>query len=249
MIKPIYQTFINTCVKLVVVVFFLLLPFQSGCGPPSIAGPEFTSRNIKNIDVWFLMIDQLKGSLSRCYNIEVGNAVVDALTRKGYSVRHSGDVNDPDWLNHIYCFISPSLVSYAAMVRKQYLNGQASPDIDAVLFVRTDILHEIYLSESGIAPPDIASITLHYFVFEPTLTLKEPILLQGAGLGGDEDGRRHAEALPGTVYRGPLSLKYYRWHFTETERDYARRLVDLTFVNLPSVSNQKLERRMNHANE
>ncbi|MGD0078166.1 MAG: hypothetical protein ABSB91_06030 [Sedimentisphaerales bacterium] len=235
-------SFKNVHAKLVIFAVFMLVLLQGGCEPPfgpTIPSPEFASRKIKNIDVWFIMMD--KGDLMNiplCYNNEVSSGVVDGLTRKGYSVKHYSYAQDPGWRGAV-------LSGFFPLIRKQYPNGQPPSDIDAVFYVEADVYYRsefgtkdsqdtpygyYYRGVAGTPTGDLGNLDLSYIVFEPSL--KRHILGGTQIYPGGTSSPRHYEILSRTPMGYGRSLN--RWRFVESQEDYIRRRVDDAFTNLPS---------------
>ncbi len=229
--------------KSVIVGFFLSVLLQGGCADPffvgpEIPGPDFTSREIKNIDVWFYIRDA--GGLDKPfnYNNEVVNSVVDGLTRKGYSVKHYSYIKDPELSNTLF-------FDNFAHLRKQYPSGPPSSDIDAVFVVFANVYYrkEFGTKDDKITWPgwynrgvrgetptsDIGALEIGYFVFEPSLTLKRNILTRYMSSG--TVGERPYQIIS-TTKMGSWSIQ--RWRYSESQDKYIRRMVDDTLSNLPS---------------
>jgi hypothetical protein len=205
---------------------------------PLIPGPEFTNRKIKNIDVWFIMLDAGVTdvwTIPLTYNNEIADATIYELTQKGYSVKHYSSVQGRN------CVDDLSVSNFSGLLRKQYPSGQPPSDIDGVFLVDARVFYRIeydtttavsqdtpygfyYRTSSHPPTSDIGDLSLCYIISDPSL--KKHIL---TGQGG---GQRRYEIVSSSLIEN-RRMVVTRWRFVENQEDYIRRCVNDTFKNLP----------------
>jgi hypothetical protein len=227
------------------ILFFLTssIFYFAGCESygPKIPGPEFTNRKIKNIDVWFIILDSGVTdvwTIPLTYNSEIADATIYELTQKGYSVKNYRSVQGRN------CVDDFAFSNFSGLLRKQYPSGQPPSDIDAVFLVEAQVFYRMVIDPTTTAgsegtpygyyyrtsrnPPtsDIGDLRLCYIISDPSL--KKHIL---TGYGG---GQRRYEI----VSSSPIGrMVATRWKFVENQEEYVRRCVDDTFKNLPECQN------------